>query len=155
MNVVTTGGLCGYQNPTSGTSMSFDSSKAAVSFKSEDQNDTFFKPGSYDLIITAIAGTTGDVTAIHTFTLTLECVILKEDFIWEVETYQEFDLVRKDYLANWAFPIFNLCLTYTTDPFYTDPSFCVVDPIIEYADFVSVIDATTGLEQPGYDPGIN
>lgn len=89
MNVVTTGGLCDYKNPTSGTSLTFNSSKAAITFESDDQNDTSFSPGSYDLIITATAGTAGDVTAIHTFTLTLECVILKEDFIWEVETYEE------------------------------------------------------------------
>ena len=62
--------------------------------------------------------------------------------------------MRKDYLPNWAFPLYELCMNYTTDPFYSDPSFCVVDPYIEYADFISIVDATTGLEQPGYDPGI-
>ena len=76
--------MCNYENPDGETYLRFDSVAGTLAFYSEDMQDALFSPGVRSVDIMAVAGTYLDVTANVTITLTLNCVVTKADFIWNV-----------------------------------------------------------------------
>ena len=76
--------MCNYENSDGETYLRFDGIAGTLAFYSEDMQDSLFSPGVRSVDIMAVAGTYLDVTANVTVTLTLNCVVTRAEFIWNV-----------------------------------------------------------------------
>ena len=92
----------------SDTAVTFDRTSGAFTFMAEWTSIPANLPDDYAIRFKAFAGTTDDVFKDMTYTVTLRCMISPDEFVWNVPLMEEYELIRKDYLAGWVFPAYNL-----------------------------------------------